>query len=207
MDPDTFFTSPRWDILNILSEDPSSPIEIAEKLNTTVSYVSQQLKLLEAAGLVIKKRTGAFEKGKPRTLFSISNELIYLVVLTRDFSEKKLIYLTDYHKTILKIWTIEDTSLHYYIAKLFWKLEESLEEINSILINTKTVKPKIILVSDSKKIKTKIDSYIKKISDKIEFDIISEQNISKISPESFFSLYDPKFILKQLKGGKEKKDG
>jgi len=58
METDYLLSSARWDILKIISEKPSSPIQIAEKLNTTVSHVSQQLRLLEAAGLVTKKKTG-----------------------------------------------------------------------------------------------------------------------------------------------------
>ena len=55
MELDSFLASPRWDILRIISENPYSPIEIAERTKTTVSFVSQQLKLLEAAGLVKKE--------------------------------------------------------------------------------------------------------------------------------------------------------
>ena len=69
MELDSFLASPRWEILKIISERPSSPIEIGEKTKTTVSFVSQQLKLLEAAQIVSKEKTGAFEKGKPRNLF------------------------------------------------------------------------------------------------------------------------------------------
>ena len=58
MNYDSFLSTPRWEILQILAEKPSSPIEIAEKLGTTVSYASQQLTLLSAAGIVFKKKTG-----------------------------------------------------------------------------------------------------------------------------------------------------
>ena len=63
MELDSFLASPRWEILKIISEKPSSPIEIAKKTKTTVSFISQQLKLLEAARIVSKEKTGAFEKG------------------------------------------------------------------------------------------------------------------------------------------------
>jgi DNA-binding MarR family transcriptional regulator len=69
MDIDSFFTSPRWKVLEILAKTPSSPMEISKQLNTSIAYISQQLKLLEAAGLVTKVRTRATERGKPRTLF------------------------------------------------------------------------------------------------------------------------------------------
>lgn len=88
MELDSFLASPRWEILKIISEKPSSPIEIAKKTKTTVSFISQQLKLLEAARIVSKEKTGAFEKGKPRNLFSISKDVVYLTMLTKGFGEK-----------------------------------------------------------------------------------------------------------------------
>jgi DNA-binding transcriptional regulator GbsR (MarR family) len=102
MELDSFLASPRWEILSLISERPSSPIELAEKTKTTVSFVSQQLKLLEAAQIVIKTKTGAFEKGKPRNLFSISKDFLYLIILTNGFSEKKQIDLDYYKKSILQ---------------------------------------------------------------------------------------------------------
>jgi predicted transcriptional regulator len=162
MEPDYLLSDSRWEILRLIAEKPLSPIQIAKKLNTTVSYISQQLRLLEAAGLTQKERTGQVEKGKPRTLFSIPEEITYLISLTKDFAKKKLIYLTDYHKIILRIWLLENTSLHYHIEKFFWLIEKYLNDIKGIFIDTKGISPKIIIISD-KKIKQKIDSAIKKL--------------------------------------------
>jgi predicted transcriptional regulator len=200
MDFDSFLTSPRWEILQIIAEKPSSPVEIAQKLNTTVSYASQQLKLLDAAGLLNKEKTGAAEKGKPRTLFSLSNELLYLTVLTKELSEKKLIYLTDYHRTILKIWMLKDLSLHYFIEKLYWKLEEDLDEIEAIFVE-ETDEARVIIVSDSKKVKTKIETFSKKLEKKIDFSFVTKTQLKKISSKFLTPLYDPKNILENLKGG------
>jgi len=201
MDFDLFLTYPRWEILQIIAKKPSSPAEIAAKLNTTVSYVSQQLKLLDAAGFVTKKKTGATEKGKPRTLFSLSNELLYLIVLTSKFSEKKLIHLTDYHKTIIKIWLLSDSSFHYYIEKLFWKLEENLDEIEAIFVEK--INPHVIVVSESKKLKSKIELFIKNIGKKIDFSFISKNQLRKISGE-VIALYDPSNLIEKLKGGNDR---
>jgi len=205
MDFDSFLTYPRWEILQIIAEKPSSPVEIAKKLNTTVSYVSQQLKLLDAAGLLVKKKTGAAEKGKPRTLFNLSNELLYFSVLTNKFSEKKLIYLTDYHRTIIKIWLLNDSSFHYYIEKLFWKLEEDLSEIEGIFIGIKA-NTNIIIVSESKKLKSKIDSFIKNIGKNIDYSFVSKNQLKKFLGE-FVSLYDPENLFEKMKGGDVKNDG
>jgi len=205
MDFDSFLTSPRWEILQIIAEKPSSPVEIAEKLNTTVSYASQQLKLLDAASLLIKEKTGAAGKGKPRTLFSLSNELVYISILTKEFSDKKLIYLTGSHKVILKIWMVSDISKHYYIEKIYWKLEEDLEEISAIFIEDSS-KVKIIIVSDSKKINAKVKSLSDKFKEKIEIQIMSKEQSKKLLSDYLIALYDPQDILKNLKGGNFGKD-
>lgn len=194
MDFDMFLTSPRWEILQIIAKNPSSPVELAEKLGTTVSYISQQMRLLEVAGLVNKKRTGAVEKGKPRTLFSISNELFYVISLTKDFSQKKLIK-ADYHKDILKIWNIEDVGLHFYVERLYWKLQESIECINGIFLE-KEPPYKIIIVTENSKIKKELENFVKKLDRKLEISFVNKPG----KLEGFFSL---NAHLNKLKGGKE----
>ncbi len=206
MDFDLFLTSPRWEILQIIAEKPSSPIEIAEKLKTTVSYVSQQLKLLDAANLLVKEKTGAAEKGKPRTLFGLSNELLYITALTRKFSEKKLLYISEHHKSILKIWLHIDSSLHYYTEKLFWKLEENISEIEAIFIETTNFTPKMLIVSESKKLRTSIESFSKVLDNKIEHVFILKNQLKKFSFDALVPLYDPHKILEELKGGNDKND-
>ncbi|MFA5857112.1 MAG: ArsR family transcriptional regulator [Candidatus Pacearchaeota archaeon] len=201
MDFDLFLTSPRWEILQIIAERPSSPVEIAEKLKTTVSYVSQQLKLLDAANLLSKEKTGAAEKGKPRTLFSLSNELFYLTVLTKQFSKKKLFKLDEHHKNILKIWLIEDNTIHHLIEKLYWKLQEEISDIEGIFIDNINFKPKIIILSESKKVKLKIDSYIEDEGKRLDLNIISSNTFKKYFSEKLISLHDPTKLLEKLKGG------
>ena len=202
MDFDLFLTSPRWDILKIICEKPSSPVEIAEILNTTVSYVSQQLKLLDAANLLTKEKTGAFEKGKPRTLFSLTKELAYISILSKNMSVKKLVPITDYHKIILKIWQLNDPSFHYFFEKLFWKIEEDLDEVQAMFIdNSVGQNPKLLVVSESKILKLKLENYTKKFSKNIEVYFISEPQIKKFPFETLISLHDPNFFLERLKGG------
>jgi hypothetical protein len=189
MDFDLFLTSPRWDILEIISKRPSSPIEIAEQLNTTVSYVSQQLKLLDAAGLITKEKTGAAEKGKPRSIFGLSNEFLYLSILTTGFSQKKLLNITQYHKVLLKIWFYCDPSLHHSFGKLFFKLDESINEVSSIYLET-SFSPKLIVVTDSKKLKGIIDSFSSKISPRVAYSFLSKNQFDKLGKDNLVLLYD-----------------
>lgn len=170
MNFDSFLGEKRWEILEIVAKNPSSPIEIAEKLGTTVSYISQQLKLLEAARIIYKTKTGSAEKGKPRSLYAISEEFVYVISLTKGFSNKKLIYLSPYHKIILAVWTLEDASLHNSMQNLIFKLIESNLDFDSLFLDREN--SKLIIVSNSKEIKSKVDSFVKILERKVDYSII-----------------------------------
>ncbi len=158
MDLDSFLSTSRWDILQILAKRASSPSEIASEMNTSVSYISQQLKLLEAANLVHKKKTGTIDKGQPRSLYSLSNELLYLTVLSNEWSAKKLLHMQDYHKSMLKIWMIPDIKTHEPISALYWALHNELDSIESIFFQ-EFPSPKLVVISNNKKVKTILDSF------------------------------------------------
>ncbi len=203
MDFDLFFSSPRWRVLEILAKKPSSPVEISQKINTSVAYVSQQLKLLEAANLITKKRTGFSEKGRPRIIFSLSREILQLNVLMNKLPARKIIQLTDYHKLVLRIWLLEDLDLHYYLEKFYWKIEDDLNDVKGIFVDISLPKPKILVVSDFKKLKFKIDLFLKEIDGKIDISFVHNLDLKKFSPENLHTIYDPKLLLlnEELKGG------
>lgn len=207
MDFDIFLTSPRWEILQIIAKKPTSPVEIAEKLNTTVSYISQQLKLLDAANLLKKEKTGEVLKGKPRTLFSLSEELLYITILTNNLAEKKLISITDHHKAILNIWSIKNSSFHYLLEKLYWKLEEDIDEIDGIYIEDSGIIPRYLVVTESKKIKLKIELYQKNLKNKIECNFTTKNNFKKYTQDLLIPIYQSIDIFQELKGGIEKNNG
>ena len=174
MEFDSFLGSPRWEILKILSKKPSSPTDIAGSLGTTVAYVSQQLKVLDAAGLISRERTGASERGKPRSVFSLSKDLFYIAALVPGFSDKKLISGKNYRSEIVKLWLSEDDSIHYYLEKLYWKLEENRGEIDGFFIEPSS--SKAFIVSDSKPLKSKIESYLSGFEKKFSCSFISPKH-------------------------------
>lgn len=198
MEFDSFLVEKRWDILKILVSNPSSPIELAEELQTTVSYVSQQLKLLEAIGFVKKTRTGAVEKGKPRSVYRVSEEFVHITLLTKNGSDKKLIYLTPHHRAILNIWLLDDITLHYPFEQLYWELENFLGEIEGVYIE-QGFNPKVLILSESKTLKTKLDSVVKKIDKKISYSFIQKGNLSNFPLDLILPLYDPNNFLQKLK--------
>jgi len=128
------FLDQRWNILRCLSEGRYSPLQLAEKLNTTMANISQQLRLLETANLVKKQKIKNRDKGKPRSLFSLTEDCAYLILAMHNFADKKLLKINEHHKIILKIWFLEMSELHQHLEKLYWKIEPYLTQIQAIAV-------------------------------------------------------------------------
>jgi DNA-binding transcriptional regulator GbsR (MarR family) len=210
MELDSFLASPRWEILSLISERPSSPIELAEKTKTTVSFISQQLKLLEAAQIVKKTKTGAYEKGKARNLFSISEDFLYLTIITNGFSAKKKVNLNYYKRSLLQSWLIENKSLQEFLGELLYSVKENLPEIQAILLDTSKISPQIIFFSEDKKAKQAVENFFKKSEEKISYKFYSlfgvqdsglDLNSGHLSPIHQLDVFLKKKI--ELKGGKK----
>lgn len=110
MDLETLLTGTKWEILQMLAEKKRSPLELAKILNTTIANISQQLRLLQAAGLVKKERAEGTKRaegigaGKPRTLFSIAYEFAFVIMVSDKTAKKKMVKLTHDKKKVLNQW-------------------------------------------------------------------------------------------------------
>jgi len=204
MEQETLFTASKWDILKVLSSGSKSPIQLAKVLNTSVANISQQLRLLDMAGLVQSKRISNRDKGQPRLLYSLAGNHSFLISTSHDFVEKKLFQLSDYNKIILRIWFIDQPELHYFIEKAFWHLEEHLEKINALYFNTNNNtnnenQINLVINSDDSSLKKLLNNITIKnksgISKSINFDIKTDSEIKKIlknknSSNNLYTLYD-----------------
>ncbi|MBD3354541.1 ArsR family transcriptional regulator [Candidatus Woesearchaeota archaeon] len=102
MELETLLTGTKWEIIQLLASKSYAPLELSKKLDTTIANISQQLRLLQTAGLVKKKKTGSAKPGKPRTLFSLSDNYAFITVFSKNFAEKKLIKISKRQKEVLK---------------------------------------------------------------------------------------------------------
>jgi predicted transcriptional regulator len=134
MDLEPLFTQTKWSILKLLSSRPMSPIEIAAELDTTLANVSQQLRLLEAAGILKKERIREREKNKPRILFSLVSDFSYIITLTGNYANKKKMVLDERKKFILRCWEYGDSSLHQALEGIFSKLEPIADKVNALAL-------------------------------------------------------------------------
>lgn len=102
MDLETLLTGTKWDILESLAKKPSSPLMLAKQLCTSIANISQQLRLLQAAGLVTRQKTGAGKPGKPRTVFSLVDDFAFITIISHGFAQKKLVRISSKQKEVLK---------------------------------------------------------------------------------------------------------
>jgi predicted transcriptional regulator len=198
MEQETLFTASKWDILKILSSGGKSPLQLAKLSNTSVANISQQLRLLEMAGLVQCTRISNRDKGQPRIIYSLVGNQSFLITSSKDFVEKKFLNLTDYNKIILKIWFLDKPKLHYFLEKTFWSIEPLMSKIDVLALDVSA-----IMNDDIHVIVLSKDSDLKKDLKKIQ--IKNSEGLSKnitfdiknsLSPSSkYYVLYDPLAIM------------
>ncbi len=146
MQLELMFTDQKWNILRSISDEPQSPLQLSQKLNTTMANISQQLKLLEAVNLVKKEKIRNRDKGKPRTIFSLNGEYAFMIPVTQKFTDKKLIRTTDHQKSILRIWFLEHHQQE--IERLYWGIKDSLSPNSAVIVDQTT--KKVHIICDSK---------------------------------------------------------
>lgn len=135
MELDPLFTEQRWKILKNLGAEKLSPLQLASKTSTTISNISQQLKLLEAANIIRKEKIQNRDKGKPRSLFSLSQDYVYIVSVMDGFVEKKLIPVANGKKAMLRIWFLGDDELQADVEEVYNDLKPQLAKIDGMLLN------------------------------------------------------------------------
>lgn len=132
MDTESLFSSTRWEILSTLSQKKLSPLELALQLKTTSANISQQLRLLELAGLVKSEKISNTDKGKPRVVYSLAGQSSFIVFLGHNFAQKKMLMPTEYHKFVMRSLFLENPEHHMIINEFYFKIKESLRDIDVI---------------------------------------------------------------------------
>lgn len=175
----------RWQILEQIALSPASPIQLAEKIGTSVAYVSQQLKLLEAANIVIKNRTGFADKGKPRNVYAIARDVVTFSALMNGAPVQASIYPTAHQKIIIRIWLFADESLRQPLEKIYRALEDSISEIDGMYVKA-GAKPVLYVVSNSPGIQTIIRGLNKKYAGVVRCEVVKSLD----ADSSFYFLFD-----------------
>ena len=132
METETLFSSTRWEILSTLSQKKLSPMELALSIKTTSANISQQLRLLELAGLVKSEKISNTDKGKPRVIYSLAGPSSFVVFLGRNFAQKKMLMPTEYHKFVMRSLFLDNSEHHALVNEFYFRVKESLKDIEVI---------------------------------------------------------------------------
>ena len=136
MNHETLYTATKWDLLKLLEHDEKTIQELAQETNTSQQNISQQLKLLELAGIITKTQTR-----REAAKYTIGQNSCYVISTSNSFVEKKHIPLETRRQIILRIWFLEDKELREYAERAFWKIEEELPNIQALYIDHTSNQP------------------------------------------------------------------
>ncbi|MEM4711020.1 MAG: ArsR family transcriptional regulator [Candidatus Woesearchaeota archaeon] len=187
MEQETLYTSSKWSILKALEHGSKSPIDLANEANTSLANVSQQLRLLELAGIVKSERIPNRDKGQPRIIYSLSGNNSYLLVTAPKFVDKKNIIMQEYQLELLKIWFCEDNSLQYYLEKFYWLNEEKLSSSNIYAFDyTDSQNIKVIISEDQSKLQ-KEQKIAGPLGEK-KFTLVAAKNLANIKEKKHIIL-------------------
>jgi len=148
METEILFTASKWGILKQISKNASSPLEIAKKLGTTIANVSQQMRLLEASGLVAKKKVPSSKPGKPRALFSLTGNFAFLTILSTGKAQKELLRISKEQQFQLNLWLFGNNKIVGPLTKFYYNNEEIFKKISELSL--KNVSGKTITLEKSR---------------------------------------------------------
>lgn len=122
----------RWIILKEIAEVPQSPSDLALKTGTSLSNITQQLKLLEAYRVVRKERSEEKNSGKPRTIYYLNSEFAYAVVLKNGMAERKIFFVDHGNEMFFNIFFSMSQEDVMYMLKFSFKYEEVLKKCKAL---------------------------------------------------------------------------
>lgn len=122
----------RWVILKEIAEGPQSPSDLALKTNTSLSNITQHLKLLEAYKIVRKDKSEEKNTGKPRTIYSLNVELAYALVLKEGKAERRVFNIDSNNDMFFDVLFSTNHEDLMFMLKFSFKYEEVLKKCKSI---------------------------------------------------------------------------
>ncbi|NOZ80367.1 MAG: helix-turn-helix transcriptional regulator [DPANN group archaeon] len=132
MDLETLFTTSKWEILEKIAQQPMSPLQLSSSLHTSPANVSQQVKLLQIAGLLEKEKVPTRETGKPRALFSLKDDFSYLISVAKEGARKGLIPTDAKKRLILNSWMADDAELEQMAFDLATVFREKFDAVGGV---------------------------------------------------------------------------
>ncbi|MFH1649715.1 MAG: helix-turn-helix domain-containing protein [Candidatus Woesearchaeota archaeon] len=199
MDQETLFTGSKWDILKSLGSNPKSPIELAQESKTSVANISQQLRLLEMAGIVTSERISNRDRGQPRIKYRIANERAYVIGAGTSFVEKGWMNLDPFRQCMLGCWLMAPATTVKAIEEYIIEIRRHIPNISLILIDKKDIAGNsLIIATDDAGTKQTLTA---KAGKGITLTIKTAKEASKLHAADYSIIHDPSSIFSG-KGGK-----
>lgn len=201
----------KWQLLKELAEKEQSATDLSEILNTSISNITQQLKLLEAYNIVTKKKSEEKNIGKPRILYRIKEDFAYSMIVKKNRAEKKIFKLEGFTGFLYNLLFTTGSDDSFYILKFMLKNEEVFKRCKALgfLKSSKDAVELFILTEHVDEIRSRFSNlFIEDINGKTKKIINWTHNESEINDgiyrkEKYFLdmlwnvqiLYDPNGIL------------
>lgn len=211
--PDMLSNS-RWQILKELADKEQSALDLSLVLDTSVSNMTQQLKLLEAYNIVSKKKSNEKQVGKPKIIYEIKDEFAYTVLLKKTCAERRLFKLEGFNGFLFNLMFNTGTDDSFFILKFMLKNEDVLKKCKAFgfIKSTKDSVELFILTENVDEIRAKFSNlFIEDLNGKTKKIINWTHNEWEINDglgrkDKYFLdmlwnvriIYDPNNILKNM---------
>lgn len=132
MDLDGLFSGSKWEIIEHLSRKPSTLSELAKDLKTSVANVSQQVRFLEFAGIVLREKSQKSTAGKPENLLKLSKDFSYIVVASGKACRKNLVFLDAFQSLMLYSWVELEGKERESFEVFLFENKKDLEKVEKV---------------------------------------------------------------------------
>lgn len=136
MNIDSAFQVSRWEILETLAYRDASATEIAKRAKLSLPNVSQQARMLEAAGLLKVKKSTVSSVGKPRMVYQLNSDIAKITVLRSGFAGQRAFTPNFIERALLSILLWEQAEDHYFLMKFITDNAKALKEsLGAAIVN------------------------------------------------------------------------
>jgi DNA-binding MarR family transcriptional regulator len=189
MDTETLFTGSKWDILTSLSSKKRSPLELAQESKTSIANISQQLRLLEMAGLVSSERVPNRDRGQPRILYRIPEAKAFIVSTSPGTVRKGFVALSPARQALIGCWLTAPNESIELIDRFLLSNAAHIEKTKAILVSKKDPFSLLIITEDAQ-LRRSITQKLGKLS------VEGRALDARIASHDFTAIYDPSGMIK-----------
>jgi len=111
----------KWKIITAISNGHKSPTSIAKATGMSLPHITQNAALLEAAGIIKKRKDTHKGLGKPKNILSINKEIGFFAHIDKNNCFRKEFVPNEFHKqsTLIMLNTKEED--HFFLMKFLFK--------------------------------------------------------------------------------------